>query len=205
MPTGYTAPVKDGEITELEPFVLSCARAFGALVLLRDSDQSLEATRRYVETGAYLDTSDYHERDLVTARQRLAELEAMTDTEADTAARAAADDVATRNQEIEAERAESQRRYEAMIAKVEAWEPPSADHVEFKEFMLKQLRESIDFDCHPFALTVPEIAGWRERQIKEMTRRIARAEEEIEKQRERNEARRSWVEGLLDSLEAVPA
>ena len=35
MPTGYTAAVCSGEITEIKDFALSCARAFGALITMR--------------------------------------------------------------------------------------------------------------------------------------------------------------------------
>ncbi|VTR91619.1 unnamed protein product [Gemmata massiliana] len=34
-----------------------------------------------------------------------------------------------------------------MLEHVRAWEPPSTDHENLKQFMIDQLRESIDFDC----------------------------------------------------------
>ena len=36
MPTGYTADLYDGKDVSFEDFTLNCARAFGALVSLRD-------------------------------------------------------------------------------------------------------------------------------------------------------------------------
>jgi hypothetical protein len=36
MPTGYTADVQNGTVTELRDFALSCARAFGACIMMRD-------------------------------------------------------------------------------------------------------------------------------------------------------------------------
>jgi hypothetical protein len=36
MPTGYTAGVADGTITEFREYALLCARAFGACIMLRD-------------------------------------------------------------------------------------------------------------------------------------------------------------------------
>ena len=36
MPTGYTADIQDGKITTLREYALSCARAFGALIMMRD-------------------------------------------------------------------------------------------------------------------------------------------------------------------------
>lgn len=206
MPTGYTAPVKDGEITELADFALSCARGFMPLVLLRDSDQSLEATRRYIASDSYLEKPDYYEREIESATARLAELEAMSDDDALRAAAAASDEVVARNRELEERRVEELARYQDMIAQVEAWEPPTDEHRNFKDFMLKQLRESVDFDCRPFAMPVPPVSlGWRDDQIVGQRRRIERAREALREADERNVARRQWVEALLGSLEAVPA
>ena len=205
MPTGYTAPVKDGEITELADYALTCTRAFGAMVLLRDSDQSLEATRRYVEEQAYAESSSYYENALAKSKERLAELRAMTDEQVLAAANAAYEEVVASNQRSEEKRVAERARYEAMIEKVEAWEPPMEEHVGFKEFMLEQLRSSIEFDCRPFSMEPPEVSlAWRDEEIEREERNIARYQEEIEKERERNEGRIGWVTALLDSLEGVP-
>lgn len=206
MPTGYTAPVKDGEITSLADFALTCSRGFGALVLLRDNEQSLEATRRYIESEDYLASSSYYADEMAKAQARLAELEAMDEREALAAAQEAADEVIAQNRHNAEARLVERERYEAMEAKVEAWEPPTRDHIEFKNFMLKQIRESIEFDCSPFAMRVPDVSlGWRETEIEQCRKRIARAEEEIENERARNENRRAWVTALLDSLEPEPS
>lgn len=201
MPTGYTAPVQDGEITEFADFALSVARGFGPLVLLRDHDSSLESTKRFIEEGAYLET-DTHEQKLIAEYvTRLAQLRAMTDEEALAAAQAQADARKASNEESKAKAALTRERYEAMITKVEAWQPPTEDHVEFKEFMLKQLRDSIPHDCGYWEMDVPPASlAWRDRQIEELQRSIESIEKRIEEQRERNIARRAWVEALLESL-----
>lgn len=36
MPTGYTVGIADGKITTFEQYAMTCARAFGALVMMRD-------------------------------------------------------------------------------------------------------------------------------------------------------------------------
>lgn len=205
MPTGYTAPVKDGEITDLSDYALTCARGFGAMVLLRDSEQSLEATRRYVEEQAYAEASGYYPDALAKSQARLAEFREMTDDQALTAAQAAHDEVVASNEESETRRQVELARYEAMIAKVEAWTPPTEEHTGFKDFMLAQLRESIEFDCRAFAMTPPEVSvAWRDEQTAAELRNIERCEEEIEKEAERNAGRVGWVTSLLDSLEGAP-
>lgn len=206
MPTGYTADVGDGKITEFADFTLTCARGFGALVMLRDHNQSIEATRTYIEEKAYLGKSGYYEREIENAAARLAELEAMTDEEALAAAQARADEVTASNADYDAKKDATRQRYEDMLAKVEAWEPPTDGHVEFKAFMVEQLRGSIDFDCSPFAMTVPEVSlSEHRREIARQRDRIAHAERQIEEERARNEGRVAWVSALLDSVEGVPA
>jgi len=206
MPTGYTAPVQDGTITELSDFALICARAFGAMVLLRDSDQSLEATRRFIAEGAYAESSSYYEERLTEARARLDALLAMNDADALAAAQAERDSAEEREREREEKRLRELARYETMIAKVKAWPAPTTEHERFKDFMLDQLRSSIDFDCRPFSMPLPEVSlAWRDTEIEREVASIARCEEEIAKERERNDGRRAWITALIDSLEAVPA
>ena len=206
MPTGYTAPVQDGSVTELADYALTCARGFGAMVLLRDSDQSLDATRRYVEEQSYAEASGYYVDALRKSKERLVELRSMTDEQALAASQAAHDEVVASNQRSEEKRVAELARYEAMIAKVEAWEPPTDDHAELKTFMLDQLRQSVEFDCRPFSMPAPEVSlAWRDEEIERELRNVERYEAEIEKEAERNAGRIGWVTALLDSLEGVPA
>jgi hypothetical protein len=206
MPTGYTAPVGDGKMTEFADYALNCARAFGALIMLRDSDQSLEATKRYIAAEAYNHAAEdsYHVRSLATAKTKVASLKAMTDEEIMAAAQAARDERLAANEQYRQEKALTQQRYEAMIAKVEGWEPPTEDHGKFKEFMLSQLTESISFDCGDFDWPAPELpatpAIWRAQQLAQTYQEIARAELSIAEEQARNEERRSWVTNLVESL-----
>lgn len=206
MPSGYTAPVQDGSITDLTDFALTCARGFGAMVLLRDSDQSLEATRRFIEERAYAEKSSYYHHSLDASRKRMAELGAMSDEETLAAAQAAHDSVVESNRAREEKRMAELARYETMIAKVKVWEPPTKEHANFKDFMLDQLYESIRFDCRTFSMTPPEVSlAWRDAEIERERESIERYEDEIVKERERNDGRFAWVTALLDSLEAAPA
>ncbi len=207
MPTGYTAPVADGKITEFADFALTCARGFGALVLLRDSDQSLEATKRYIAEEAYLaGDGGYYARELESQKERVFRLRTLSDADALAEAIAEREEVRADNERSERERAETEDRYQAMLAKVAAWEPPTDDHWSFKEYMEEQLADSIKFDCSPFSMPVPEVttgAAWREAKIIEGERRIARLEDDLAKERERETSRKAWVEALVESL-AVP-
>ena len=185
MPTGYTAPVKDGETTDLADYALSCARAFGALVMLRDSDQSLAATKRYIAEETYLrpEEDSYHTRSLAQAKARIESLKRMTDDEIMQAAQQAVDERLASNEQYAQEKALTKQRYETMLVKVRAWDPPTEDHERFKEFMESQLTESIDFDCGDFEMPVPALPAsasiWRAQQLADAYEQIGRAEASI--------------------------
>ena len=74
MPTGYTYPVKENENLSFDEFIWSCARAFGALMHMRDdsSDQEIRLPEQ----------SEYHKDRIKEAKERLARLEKMTLAEA---------------------------------------------------------------------------------------------------------------------------
>jgi hypothetical protein len=205
MPTGYTAPVQDGTITELSDFILSVARGWMPMVLLRDSDQSLDATKRFIESETYFEKTgedSYNQKVIRENTEKIKRLQAMTDEEALAASQAKADEVIKENAEYARKKAIERGRYETMIAKVEAWEPPSENHVKFKEYMLEQLRESLEHDCGVFSMPVPAVSvAWRDNEISRLYASVARAKTSIEEARERNEARREWVVSLLNSLE----
>lgn len=149
MPTGYTADIKDG--IDFKTYAMNCARAFGACVMLRDEpggdDRIPEA----------FDLSDYHLKAVEKARGELAALEAMTPAELERAAARAWDDAETsRLMRLEGYR-KQRKAYEAMLAKVNAWAPPTPDHAGLHEFMRTQIEQSIDFDCNESYCSTPTV------------------------------------------------
>lgn len=94
-----------------------------------------------------------------------------------------------------------------MLAKAEAWTPPTTEHLGLQDFMVKQLSESIDFDCggtwEPDA--TPETPDeWLAREIVAATNAIERHTDEHRLDVERTEGRTAWVRALRESL-ATPA
>lgn len=197
MPSGYTSTLHDGE-QSFPDFALTCARAFGALITLRD--ESIDAPiPDTIEPSTW--AAEQAEKD----RARIAEIEAWTEVEADDAAHRAWHSAWTRWNAGRAEREARKARYEAMIAQVEAWEPPTPDHLEMKRFMLDQLAESLRFDCgyeapEPVEMTGDEyrLAEWERAQ-----RDLGRAEAEQQKENERAASRTAWLAALRQSLEEV--
>ena len=119
---------------------MQCARAFGALIEMRDSHPDAEIPFEFP-------VSDYHVKQEVKARELLLTTEALSLAESNDKAAAEYQREVDAYHERKERRATVRHRYESMLERAKAWDPPSADHVEMKQFMIQQLEESIKFDC----------------------------------------------------------
>ncbi len=193
MPTGYTAKLADGE-QSFEEFVWGCARAFGALILMRDDPSDTPVPEKLAGT-------DFYARELEKTRAALAEW----DSSGEIQRRALYEAQALANEKVAEREREKARatteRYDAMVARVRAWEPPSPEHAGLRSFMLEQLATSRDYDCRPYTPEpLPAFGEWVERHRRELVERIARYAGEAEKERDRNESRQRWVDQLRASV-----
>lgn len=200
MATGYTEIVKERADVTFEDFAWRCARAFGAFVMQRDDSRN--APTVVVEEP---DTA-YYEELLAKIRARLSELETMSAADAERMAKKDFDEGARAAREINEHRQATRQRYEAMMAKVEAWEPPSKDHESMKKFMLDQLRDSLQFDCggEPWAPVRLVGAEWRADELESAARDIAYYAKRIDEARERCAKRNAWVKALVESIGMPP-
>lgn len=195
MPTGYTAAVGDGEVTEFSDFAMTCARAFGALVTMRDEPADAPVPDEFP-------VDEYPMRMFIQNSERLNELRAMSLVDADVAAMVAYSEAVEEYRCHQQEQAATRARYEAMLDKVRAWRPPTPDHVEMKKFMVQQLEQSIRFDCG-YERPAPvrqDGATWVAEQIAQAERNAERYAAEHEKAVERAEQRTAWVRALRESL-----
>jgi hypothetical protein len=193
MATGYTAPIHDGEDITFEQFVLRCARAFGAAIHQRD--ESMDVEIREMEMDSWYTESAEKARAVMdeTLARAPEEWQSAFDEEVLRAEEY--------NERIKRNNSELTARYEAMIAQVEAWTPPTREHYELKEFMLKQLHESLDFDVSTYRQKPPEsVDSFREAEIARVTRSYANAVEALAKEQERVRSQNAWVRALRDSL-----
>jgi hypothetical protein len=201
MPTGYTAAVQDGKVTTLKAFALQCARAFGALVTMRDDDFDAPIPEE-------LKVSDYYVKSVQSDEIKLGELLAMGDAEAGAKAAEAYEARLNYSREYVAEKVARRKRYESMLGKVEVWTPPSPDHAGMKTFMLSQLRESIEFDCGgDYTPTVEPLlsgADWRKQQIARVTESLERSRKSLAGEEARVRSHNKWLRQLRESLEESP-
>jgi hypothetical protein len=98
---------------------------------------------------------------------------------------------------------EQRERYEAMIAKVEAW---STEAEGIRDFMLSQLRESMSFDCGgDYAPAIPSQktpAEWLSERSAKLAKEISYYEQQRAEEIERTAGRNRWLKALRDSLPA---
>lgn len=201
MPTGYTADVQSGKVTEFRDFAMQCARAFGACITMRDDPSDAPIPEKF-------EPAPYYANALKEAEAELERLRVMTIDQQDVAAREHNDLELASWRSREDERVLQRHRYEVMLEKAKAWTAPTEDHVKFREFMISQLSESIEWDCgrsspQPTPLKRSE---WYSKAIADAMLRVARYEEEVEKEIERANDRTAWVKALRDSLlESAPS
>lgn len=193
MPTGYTAAVQNGEITELKDFAIHCARAMGALISMRDEPSKAPIPERFEAAPYYAERVTETEAELnrlLNLSPHEIELESLDDFEERYA----------RWKERSEERNLYRQRYEAMLDKVYNW---STEAEGIQNFMIQQLNDSLKFDCDGFYDRKPKMEDanvWFSKQVENARKELsyalkARAEEE-----ERIADRNRWIDALRESL-----
>lgn len=195
MPTGYTAEVQKG--ISFEKYALSCARAFGALITMRDEPSDKEIPEK-------LEPNDYHLKKKVAAEDNLLILNSLS---AESVELKALNDFNSaelyRTKKLK-EEAVIESRYNEMLAKANAWVSPSKDHDKLKEFMVSQLEESIRFDCGSsyYEKATVKLTGeqWRSEQIEKAHKDITYHTENYHKEVSRTDVRNEWIDLLRNSI-----
>jgi hypothetical protein len=198
MATGYTAAIEDG--ISFHDFILRCARGMGACIMQRDDPAN--------DPPKIQEISDYHKKALVEAETKLKEIKEMTDG---VVAQKAKEENDTEIASIEAGIRKNNNlrdKYRAMLSQVEAWQPPTPDHIGLKTFMLEQIRESISFDCGGsyYQDRLKEAAPlsaqeWKAKHLKKALWDFNYHKDELSKEIERAESRNNWIRRLYESLE----
>lgn len=195
MPTGYTAEVAEGKVTDFRTFALRCARAFGATIMQRDDPMS--------DLPKLREESPYYREALERAQARYAELHAMSREEIQRAAEADYADLMRGYRERLAEMALTRGRYESMLAEVLAWAPPTPEHAKLKEFMEEQLRQSLQFDIYePDVTPCRSSTEWRAEEIRRAEERVAYAAKRLAEEKKAVAGANAWIQALYNSLPA---
>ncbi|MEO6145904.1 MAG: hypothetical protein ABIT70_02405 [Sulfuriferula sp.] len=198
MPTSYTAAIAND--ISFNDFVMGCARAMGALILMRDKPLDATIPEWFLPSPYYAD-----EKNKASDKMEALLCMPLCDVE-----KAAIDsysaELAARADAIQGI-AMLRHKYSTMLEQVKAWEPPTEDHLEFKEFMIEQINTSLIYDCNdtyykeqvPLRLTGEE---WRKKNMMELEMQFERYDEEHDKEIARTHARNRWLRELRNSLAA---
>ena len=195
MPTGYTANLEGVTFPE---FALRCARAFGALVTLRDEAFDAPIPDR-------INPFKYHLITLEKSIRTLLDIESWDEAQTELE-RKANYALAVKNREARLKFYEDMIEfYEDMIACVEDWTHLTPDHQGLKDFMLKQLRGSIDFDClGEDDLSMPQAQSdqeYKHDRLCTILQSIEYHAKEYREELERSQGRTEWICALRSSLE----
>lgn len=203
MPTGYTAEIYEGKPQTFQEFALRCARNFGALIMMRDDSLDAPIPDEFKPAAWYGDQ-------VAKIREQLAETAALSDAEATDRARFEHAKETVQVEDAIAEREVVAARYRAMLAEVEAWQPPTEDHQGMKTFMREQLESSIKGDCdggnywrdrlNELRNGPPTGAAWKTSRVSKLSTLLASYLEDEAKEVERTDKRNRWVRELRESL-----
>jgi len=193
VPTGYTYPVCEGKITTLRDYALNCARAFGALISMRDESSDAPIPDR-IEADPYYSDRLRETKDELARLKREGHGMACARAEKEYNKRKAEHEKAYLDWQVET------LRLDEMAKKVQGWKPPTPDHQSLKTFMLDQLRISRSSSYQPDP--VPKLSGqeWADKEQKRLERDVEYYTKERDKERDRALGRNQWLADLRNSL-----
>lgn len=195
MATGYTSVVEEGEVEDLSTFILRCARAMGACVMMRDEPLDVPPPR------VGFTESPYYVRALQKAEAALEAFKALPPQEKMGSVELAHKKAVDLNTVYDTSNAARLRRVEAMIAKVEAWKPPTGDHEGLKAFMLDQLKMSLPM-LKPRARRdqLHTMEARMQEHLSRLEDDVRFARESLEDERERMRRCNDWIAALYNGL-----
>jgi len=194
MASGYTAEIEKG--ISFEKFATNCARAFGALISMRDDPMDAPIPDE-------ITPSDYNFREWQRAKKDYELVKKITLKEAKELAKNDYENIIKYNKKTIAEKNALKIKYEQMLSNVMKWVPPSPDHVNFKAFMVDQIKKSIDWDCDTKYNKDPVLKSakeWLKEKIESKKHDIEYHFKEHQEELERCAGRTKWIQDLKKSL-----
>ena len=198
MPTGYTADIANKEVTFRE-FALTCARAFGATIDMRDESMDAPIPEEFKP-------GDYHSKKLVSLKDDLSKLESISAEDAKDLAEREYQENLKNHQDFISKKQELAKKYNVLLEQAQAWEPPTPEHIGLKDFMVKQLQQSLDFDCdisgaaRIYSLEQKTGGLWLADKIAKVHEDIAYHTKGHAEDLAKTQSRNDWVKALRNSI-----
>jgi hypothetical protein len=197
MPTGYTSDIYDGKDISGKEFLMLCARAFGATIMMRDDDLKTPIPENF-------EINSYYSTNLDKAKKELELYESMALNDAETLSKEEYNNNEVyRMNQIE-KIMQMSKRYQTVLDFLLNWNPPTDDHDNLKKFAIEQIKDSMEFDCEVSYYSTPSklLSGqeWLDEKIENLKDDVKRYEEDLEKEKDRVNGRNLWVKQLRESL-----
>ena len=204
MPTGYTAGILDGKVNTFEEFATVCTRAFGATIHMRDNPMDSPYEPRT--------PSDYHTNSIQSKRERLEEIESMSDEKiVEDFNTQLGEDLKYHQTKMEEDK-RNLEKLNSMLESAKSWIPPTEDHQPFRNFMIEQIESTIKVDGDP-SYHVNKMVGikkqmeeginpkeYREETIQEIKSQISYHETEYQKELVRCKDSNDWMDKFFESI-----
>jgi hypothetical protein len=200
MATGYTYMIiKDKKEPTFQEFAFKCMQAFSWV--FRDNNLTIEEVIAKEGNLEKMTDDNYYSNELKATQKELKKLLKMTDKQfANLVDKEYKQKIKVYNEKM-AEQTENIRRLNVKIKEVEAWNPPTENHVAIKEFMLEQLKMTIDSETYdinkPIAISVDE---YKKTEIDKCTAEIKYYQEKIEAEHDRINHNNLWTRTFLQSI-----
>ena len=204
MPTGYTAGILDGKVNTFEEFATVCTRAFGATIHMRDNPMDSPYEPRT--------PSDYHTNSIQSKRERLEEIESMSDEKiVEDFNTQLGEDLKYHQTKMEEDK-RNLEKLNSMLESAKSWVPPTEDHQPFRNFMIEQVESTIKVDGDPsyHVNKMVEIKKqmeeginpkeYREETIQEIKSQISYHETEYQKELVRCKDSNDWMDKFFESI-----
>lgn len=194
--------IAEKENCTLMEFALRCARSFGALIEMREEPLDAPIPEKF-------EPSTHNKNQLIKDKAKYAKFMVLTDEEKYAELERSYNKMVAEYAEIEKKENEKRRilrqRYEAMLDKVCAWNPPTPEHVGLRDFMVRQLVDSIDNDCEEYKPIIPEKEEWCDVQshIDFLKKNIDISQEHYDKEIISYGKRNQWLSDLRESLKGL--
>lgn len=202
MPTGLTAKILEDDNFTWEDFVWRCARQFGPYVRFREDPLDKKITIQDIEAVFDRDIDRYQTK--VTAAQ------AQVDRINTTPTKKLKDRWVKEQENV---RAENKRRKEdaernlarlnEFLDKAKKFNPPTEDHVRFKEFLVGQIEDTIRWDAKAYTNDLDQEFNeeeYKARLLKNARWEIVYNSQQLENTKSNKKASIQWVKDLMKEV-----
>lgn len=205
--TGYVYGLVDNDLT-FKQFASSCAYAFGALANYRDSNVDRTTLPDDVDKALKDNSMEtYYEDQLKRSTEKYNNLKAFTKKQREEYGKNKRNERLKYAKEGLEKALKEKKIVQDMLKKVEAWEPPTPNHVNYKKFMIDQLKMSTfcdDYywtDINKLEYSTP-LQVYTE-DLKALKENISSYKRQIKEQKAKKSVEKcgDWVKQLKQSLE----